>query len=224
MKVISKISFVTLFFILSCSGAKQERKTSSEPAMKPVPVAEETAMNEKTPEKNELLAVMKIRHGDEVLGNIVIKLFKDKTPITVDNFTGLAKGEKMFMDPKTRKQVKRPFYNGLVFHRIIKNFMIQGGCPLGAGTGGPGYSFEDEFVSDLQFDKPGYLAMANSGPATNGSQFFITTVPTSWLNNKHTIFGVVIEGMDVVKKIEAVPTGRGDKPIVPVVLEEVIIK
>jgi len=224
MKFISKISFFTMFFILSCSGAKQEMKTSSEPAMKPVPVAEETVMNEKTPEKKELLAVMKVRHGDEELGNIVIKLFKDKTPVTVDNFVGLAKGEKMFMDPQTRQQVKRPFYNGLVFHRIIKDFMIQGGCPLGTGTGGPGYRFEDEFVSELKFDKPGYLAMANSGPATNGSQFFITTIPTSWLNNKHTIFGEVIEGMDVVKKIEAVQTGRGDKPVVPVVLEEVIIK
>ncbi|MDO9513710.1 MAG: peptidylprolyl isomerase [Elusimicrobiota bacterium] len=167
---------------------------------------------------------MKIRHGDEPLGEIVIKLYPDKAPVTVDNFVDLAKGDKMFMDPRTRQQITRPFYNGLIFHRIIKNFMIQGGCPMGNGTGGPGYRFKDEFDVSLVFDRPGLLAMANSGPGTNGSQFFITTVPTPWLNNKHTIFGEVIEGMDVVKKIEAVKTGSGDRPLEPVILEEVIIK
>ena len=222
MKIVSKICFVAVFFILSCSGAKQEVKISSEPAMKPAPVAEETDV--KTPEKKEMLAVMKIRHGDKSLGEIVIKLYPDKTPVTVDNFVDLAKGDKMFVDSRTRQQVKRPFYNGLTFHRIIKSFMIQGGCPIGNGTGGPGYRFKDEFVDSLIFDRPGLLAMANSGPGTNGSQFFITTVPTPWLNGRHTIFGEVIEGLDVVKKMEALKTGSGDRPVSPVILEEVIIK
>jgi len=221
MKINSNIAFVTLFFIAACGGVKQE--SSKEPAAVS-PAAEETIVKEKTDDKKEMLAVMKIRQGDTALGEIVIKLYPDKAPLTVENFADLAKGDKMFLDPSTRQQVKRPFYNGLTFHRIIKNFMLQGGCPIGNGTGGPGYSFKDEFDSSLVFDRPGLLAMANSGPGTNGSQFFITTVPTPWLNNKHTIFGEVIEGMNVVKKIEAVKTGPGDRPLEAVVLEEVIIK
>ncbi len=221
MKIISKIGFAVVFFIVGCGALKQESPT--DPA-EISPPAEETLVKEKIPEKKELLAVMKIRHGDEPLGEIVIKLYPDKAPVTVENFVDLAKGDKMFTDPRTRQQLKRPFYNGLIFHRIIKNFMIQGGCPLGNGTGGPGYRFKDEFDGSLVFDRPGILAMANSGPGTNGSQFFITTVPTPWLNNHHTIFGEVIEGMDVVKKIEAVKTGPGDRPLESVVLEEVIIK
>ena len=230
MKIISKICLIAVFFIMSCGGHCRDMNTSSETAAKSAPVAhagatpEETAVKEKIPEKKEMLAVMKIRHGDEELGEIVIKLYPDKTPETVENFTALAKGEKMFIDPRTRQQVKRPFYNGLTLHRVIKNFMIQGGCPIGNGTGGPGYSFKDEFADGLTFDKPGLLAMANSGPGTNGSQFFITTAPTPWLNGHHTIFGEVIAGMDVVKKIEAVKTGSGDRPVVDVVLGEVIIK
>jgi peptidyl-prolyl cis-trans isomerase A (cyclophilin A) len=154
------------------------------------------------------------------LGTIKVRLFNDKSPKTVENFTGLAMGTKEFTDPKTKKPVMSHFYDGLIFHRIIKDFMLQGGCPLGAGTGGPGYKFADEF-SDLKFDKPGLLAMANAGPNTNGSQFFITTVPTPWLNNRHTIFGEVTEGMDVVKKIEAVRTAPGDRPIEPVVIKSI---
>lgn len=221
MRIVAKICFIAVFFIVSCSGAKQEVKISSEPAVTP-PVAEETVV--KKPEKKEMLAVMKIRHGDNALGEIVVKLYPAKTPVTVENFVDLAKGDKVFVDSRTRQQVKRPFYNGLTFHRIIKNFMIQGGCPIGNGTGGPGYRFKDEFVSGLSFDRPGILAMANSGPGTNGSQFFITTVPTPWLNGRHTIFGEVIKGMDVVKKMEAVKTGSGDRPVTPVILEEVVIK
>lgn len=221
MKIISKIGFAVVFFIAGCGTLKQE--SPSAPAAISPP-AEETLVKEKIPEKKELLAVMKIRHGDEPLGEIVIKLYPDKAPVTVENFVDLAKGDKMFMDPRTRQQITRPFYNGLIFHRIIKNFMIQGGCPMGNGTGGPGYRFKDEFDGSLVFDRPGLLAMANSGPGTNGSQFFITTVPTPWLNNKHTIFGEVIEGMEVVKKIEAVKTGSGDRPLEPVILEEVVIK
>jgi peptidyl-prolyl cis-trans isomerase A (cyclophilin A) len=160
---------------------------------------------------------------DTSLGEITCQLFPDRTPKTVENFTGLAKGEKEFADPKTRKPAKRPFYDGLVFHRVIPDFMIQGGCPLGTGTGGPGYKFEDEFSKDLVFDKPGKLAMANSGPNTNGSQFFITVAATDWLNFRHTIFGEVVEGYNVVEGISSTPRDAHDKPRVPVVMKTVQI-
>ena len=135
------------------------------------------------------------------LGTIRIELFPDKAPKTVANFAGLAEGTKEFTDIKTGKKIKKKFYDGLIFHRVIPEFMIQGGCPAGEGTGGPGYKFEDEIDPELKFDKSGRLAMANSGPGTNGSQFFITEVSTPWLNGNHTIFGQVTDGMDVVKKI-----------------------
>jgi peptidyl-prolyl cis-trans isomerase A (cyclophilin A) len=135
------------------------------------------------------------------LGKIVCELFPKEAPKTVENFTGLAEGTKAWKNPRTGKDGEGPLYSGTVFHRVIPEFMIQGGCPLANGTGGPGYQFEDEFAPNLSFDKPGRLAMANSGPATNGSQFFITEVPTSWLNRKHTIFGQVTEGQDLVAKI-----------------------
>jgi peptidyl-prolyl cis-trans isomerase A (cyclophilin A) len=157
------------------------------------------------------------------LGEITCVLFRDKAPKTVDNFTGLATGTRQFTDPVTRQPSKRAFYDGLIFHRVIPDFMIQGGCPLGSGTGGPGYKFEDEFSPSLKFDKPGKLAMANSGPGTNGSQFFITVAPTAWLNNHHTIFGEVVKGYDVVEKISKVPRARQDKPTTPVVLTAVKI-
>ena len=157
------------------------------------------------------------------LGDITCRLFPDKAPKTVDNFVGLAKGEKESMDPKTRQRGKRRYYDGLIFHRVIPNFMIQGGCPQGTGTGGPGYQFEDEFVKGLGFDKPGKLAMANSGPGTNGSQFFITLAPTDWLNQHHTIFGEVVEGHNVVEKIGAVARDRQDRPQTPVVMNAVRI-
>ena len=134
-------------------------------------------------------------------GTITCSLFEKEAPKTVANFVGLADGTKEWTDPKTGKKVKKRFYDGLIFHRVIPNFMIQGGDPEGTGRGGPGYKFEDEFHPDLKFDKPGKLAMANSGPNTNGSQFFITHVPTPWLDNKHTIFGQVIEGQDIVDTI-----------------------
>jgi len=156
-------------------------------------------------------------------GTIVVKLFDKEAPKTVANFVGLAEGTKEWTDPKTGQKVKRPFYNGLTFHRVIPDFMIQGGDPLGSGIGGPGYRFEDEFNPALKFDRPGLLAMANAGPNTNGSQFFITDAPTPWLNNHHTIFGEVTEGLDVVRKIARVPTGPGDRPVTPVVMTKVTI-
>jgi len=155
-------------------------------------------------------------------GDITLDLFPDHAPETVANFTGLAEGTKSY-DAGNGKT--GPFYDGLGFHRIIEGFMIQGGCPLGTGTGGPGYTFKDEVNSGLVFDKPYLLAMANAGPGTNGSQFFITLAPTGWLNNKHTIFGEVADqaSRDVVDKLGKVKTAAGDRPVEPVVLESVEI-
>lgn len=158
------------------------------------------------------------------MGNITVDLYADKTPKTVGNFVGLSEGTQSWMNPKTGNlEEGTPLYKGVVFHRIITDFMIQGGDPLGTGTGGPGYRFADEIVDGLSFSEPGILAMANAGPGTNGSQFFITTVPTPWLNGKHTIFGKVVTGMDVVKKIEAVETGAQDRPLTPVTIESIEI-
>lgn len=156
-------------------------------------------------------------------GTFKVKLFNDKSPKTVENFVGLATGTKEWTDPKTGEKVKRPFYDGLVFHRVIKDFMIQGGCPLGQGTGGPGYKFADEFHPELKHNKPGFLSMANAGPNTNGSQFFITTVPTPWLDNRHAIFGEVTEGYDVVDAIGKTKTGPMDRPVEAVVINKVTI-
>lgn len=166
-----------------------------------------------------------IMHTSE--GSITINLFDDKAPNTVANFLGLATGEKEWADPYTGQPSHGKFYNGLIFHRIIKQFMIQGGCPLGTGTGGPGYEFDDEIDPSLKFDKPYLLAMANAGlrrgmdgkvHGTNGSQFFITTVPTPWLDGHHTIFGEVADddSKAVVDKLEAVNTDRMDRPTEPV--------
>jgi peptidyl-prolyl cis-trans isomerase A (cyclophilin A) len=137
------------------------------------------------------------------LGDIVVKLLPEKAPKTVENFVGLAEGTKEWKDPRNGQMVKKPLYDGTVFHRVIPRFMIQGGDPLGTGTGGPGYRFADEIGPDNVFDKPGLLAMANSGPNTNGSQFFITEVPTPHLNRGHTIFGEVVKGGELIAKITA---------------------
>ena len=142
------------------------------------------------------------------LGDIVVKLLPQKAPKTVENFVALAEGTKEWKDPRSGQTVKKPLFDGTVFHRVIPQFMIQGGDPLGNGTGGPGYKFADETRPDDQFNKPGILAMANSGPNTNGSQFFITEVPTPWLNGKHTIFGEVVKGFELVPKIAAAGNGR----------------
>ncbi len=156
-------------------------------------------------------------------GDIVITLFPNHAPETVANFTGLATGEKS-SDAGTGRS--GPFYDGLGFHRVIEGFMIQGGCPLGTGTGGPGYTFKDEIHPELVFDKPYLLAMANAGPGTNGSQFFITVGATPWLNRKHTIFGEVADqaGRDVVDAIATTATDRGDRPREAVVISSVSIE
>ena len=157
------------------------------------------------------------------MGSITFRLFKDEAPQTVSNFIGLAEGAKEWLDPKTKEKVKKPFYDGLIFHRIIPDFMIQGGDPEGTGAGGPGFTFEDEFSPKLKHDKPGRLSMANRGPNTNGSQFFITLVPTPWLDKRHTIFGEVVDGMDVIEKIAKVPKGNNDRPLKEVVIERLRI-
>jgi peptidyl-prolyl cis-trans isomerase A (cyclophilin A) len=135
------------------------------------------------------------------LGDLVVKLLPEKAPKTVANFVDLAEGSREWKDPKSGQAVKRPLYDGTIFHRVIPDFMIQGGDPLGTGTGGPGYRFEDEIGPDNKFDRPGLLAMANAGPNTNGSQFFVTEVPTPHLNRGHTIFGEVVKGLELVARI-----------------------
>src|SRR6266496_74097 len=169
--------------------------------------------------KGPLYATLKTSMGD-----IVIQLFDDKAPKTVANFVGLASGTKEWLDPKTGEKVKRPLYNGTIFHRVIPGFMIQGGDPLGNGRGGPGYNFEDEFHPDLRHSKAGILSMANAGPNTNGSQFFITLAATPWLDGKHSIFGEVIKGQNVVDAIGNVPRHlSNNRPMKDVMLQEVTI-
>ncbi len=159
------------------------------------------------------------------MGTFTVRLMPDHAPKTVENFVGLAKGEREWTDPNDRTRTTRRLYDGTIFHRVIPNFMIQGGDPLGTGTGGPGYKFADECPpGGPSFDRPGLLAMANSGPGTNGSQFFVTVAPTPWLTGKHTIFGEVTAGYDVVLSIAAAATDGRDRPRTEIVLEEVEIE
>jgi peptidyl-prolyl cis-trans isomerase A (cyclophilin A) len=189
-----------LVALTGCASAADKEKTVTQPQPEPLYATFKTSM-----------------------GSIVIRLFEDKAPKTVENFVGLATGAKEWTDPATNQKVKRPLYNGTIFHRVIPNFMIQGGDPLGRGTGGPGYRFADEFNPALKHSKPGILSMANSGPNTNGSQFFITHVPTPHLDNRHSVFGEVVQGQDVVVAIGNVPRGAGDRPQKDVVLQEIVI-
>jgi peptidyl-prolyl cis-trans isomerase A (cyclophilin A) len=159
---------------------------------------------------------------DTSKGTIVVELFPDKAPETIANFVGLANGTKEYTDPKTGQKKKSRFYDGLTFHRVIPDFMIQGGDPLGTGTGGPGYQFKDEIDPSLVFDKPGKLAMANAGPGTNGSQFFITVAATPWLNGHHTIFGQVIKGQDVADAISKMGDRNGT-PSTPIKINKITI-
>ncbi|MCW2610241.1 MAG: peptidyl-prolyl cis-trans isomerase [Actinomycetota bacterium] len=159
-------------------------------------------------------------------GPITVQLFPDHAPKTVKNFVELAEGTREWTDPRTGTTETKKLYDGTVFHRVIPNFMIQGGDPLGTGTGGPGYQFGDEIHPDLSFDRPYLLAMANAGPGTNGSQFFITVAPTAWLTGKHTIFGEVADqaGRDVVDRIAATQTGRGDRPSTDQTIQSVAVE
>ena len=157
-------------------------------------------------------------------GTFTIQLFELEVPKTVANFIGLAEGTKTWTDPRTGKKTSDRYYDGIIFHRVIDGFMIQGGDPLGKGIGGPGYEFEDEFHPSLRHSKEGILSMANRGPNTNGGQFFITLAATPWLDKKHSVFGEVVEGMDVVRAIGKVPVGPGDKPKTDVAITSVTIE
>jgi peptidyl-prolyl cis-trans isomerase A (cyclophilin A) len=169
----------------------------------------------------DLYAILKTNMGD-----VEVRLFPNHAPKTVRNFVELAEGAREWVDPRDGSKSTAPLYDGTLFHRVISGFMIQGGDPLGTGTGGPGYRFPDEFHPELQFDRPYLLAMANAGPGTNGSQFFITVGPTPHLNRQHTIFGEVADaaGREIVDRISAVATGRNDRPVEDVVLESVVIE
>jgi len=157
-------------------------------------------------------------------GAFTVKLFDQEAPKTVATFAGLVQGTRAWQDPVTRQQVNKPFYDGLVFHRIIEDFVIQGGCPMGNGLGGPGFQFEDEFHPSLKHGKAGMLSMANAGPNTNGSQFFVTLAATPHLDNRHSVFGEVVSGLDVVSRIGHVPTGRADRPVKDIVIESVKVE
>ena len=215
-----KIYFVLLsvLFVLGCSAGTTVVQKS-----------ETSGLNSEENESSEEIIKLEKKMKaiiETSMGNIEVELFAEESPITVENFVGLAEGKKEFIDPKTGEKTKRRFYDGLTFHRVIPEFMIQGGCPLGTGTGGPGYKFQDETDNGLAFDKPGLLAMANAGPNTNGSQFFITEVKTPWLTGHHTIFGQVVSSKDleIVKKIARVDSDLSDKPLDDVIIKKIIIK
>jgi peptidyl-prolyl cis-trans isomerase A (cyclophilin A) len=157
-------------------------------------------------------------------GTFTVRLFDKEAPNTVANFVGLAEGSKEWTDPRTNRKVKQPYYDGIIFHRVIAGFMIQGGDPLGQGIGGPGYKFADEFHPSLRHGKAGILSMANAGPNTNGGQFFITLGPTPHLDNRHSVFGEVERGMDVVQKIGVTKTGPRDRPVKDVVIQTIKIE
>jgi peptidyl-prolyl cis-trans isomerase A (cyclophilin A) len=156
-------------------------------------------------------------------GNFTVRLYNEEVPKTVENFVGLAEGTKEWNDPRSNEKVTKPYYDGGIFHRVIDGFMIQGGDPLGQGIGGPGYTFADEFHPRLRHNKAGILSMANRGPNTNGGQFFITLGPTPHLDDRHSIFGEVVEGMDVVRKIGGTRTGERDRPVTDIVIKSITI-
>jgi peptidyl-prolyl cis-trans isomerase A (cyclophilin A) len=157
-------------------------------------------------------------------GNFTVRLFDEFAPKTVENFIGLAEGTKEWTDPRSNHRVTQPYYDGVIFHRVIDGFMIQGGDPLGQGIGGPGYTFADEFHPKARHNKAGILSMANRGPNTNGGQFFITLAPTPHLDDRHSVFGEVVEGMDVIKAIGSAPTGDRDRPVNDIVIESIKIE
>jgi len=205
-----------LFATFATTAFSQDATRPAQPALPDAPQATAAAMIH----PNGPTVVI-----DTSMGRITCQFFEKQAPKTVANFIALAQGTKEWTDPQTQKKMhNKPLYNGTVFHRVIPEFMIQGGDPIGTGEGDPGYRFEDEFDSNLNFDVPGRLAMANSGPNTNGSQFFITEVPTEHLNQHHTIFGQCDDAsLTVVKAIARVERDPNDKPVTPVVLQKVVI-
>ena len=249
--ILGSIGVVALAAVTGCGAPEPARAPESQPpAATPAPPAETPAPPAATPApapatpapSTEKPASSEAppaagtdkpsasKHGPGVYahvttnhGPIVVRLFDKDAPKTVENFVSLAEGRKQWRNPRTNTMVRRPYYNNLTFHRIIPGFMIQGGDPEGKGTGGPGFTFEDEFSPKLRHNKAGILSMANRGPDTNGGQFFITLGPTPHLDNKHSVFGEVIEGLDTVRAIAKVPT-RDDQPLKPVVMKTVRIE
>jgi len=213
------LSLVIISLTTGCERGQEKQAATERPAAANGTTPQKPEAAEETDENAKLYATIETN-----LGTIKAELFPDKAPKTVRNFVELAEGKKMWTHPFSGQKTKRPFYDGLTFHRVIPGFMIQGGDPLGTGTGGPGYKFEDEIVPELKFDKPGRLAMANAGPNTNGSQFFITVAPAPHLNGKHTIFGQVVEGQAAANKIANVPRGANNKPINAVIMRKVTIE
>ena len=209
-------AILACFSVLACSPSAFA--VSPQTASHPHPRAQPTP-SVPLPQEPGLYAVIYTS-----MGNIVCRLFNKEAPKTVANFVGLATGKKAWTNPENGNVEHRPLYSGTTFHRVIPNFMIQGGDPLGNGQGDPGYKFEDEFSPDLAFSRPYLLAMANSGPNTNGSQFFITVAPTEWLNHHHTIFGEVVSGQDVADAISKVPRDAEDKPLTPVKILRISIR
>lgn len=222
--ILFRVFVLGLLSLAACSGKDGQEQNAAKQA---VEGQTKTATTPKDllqlalaglPEEGRLVAKIGTAQGV-----ILLELFEKQTPLTVANFVGLARGSKKWHDPKSKKWLsEKPFYDGLTFHRVIPGFMIQGGCPIGTGTGTPGFFFEDEFRPDLKHDQPGILSMANAGPKTNGSQFFITERPAPQLDGRHTVFGKVIEGMETLKRIARVPTD-GTRPKPPVVIKTIRI-
>lgn len=235
--VLACIIYALAFFVFQ-AGAQNEKKADTPKVVEPAKVEAKKTETKKveTKKETETTTPAKKRFSkmfanfDTNMGQFKVRLYHTQAPKTVENFVGLAEGTKEWTDPKTQGLTKTPYFNGLVFHRIIDGFMIQGGDPLGvdtarAGTGGPGFKIPDEFHPDLKHDKAGILSMANAGPNTGGSQFFITLGPTPHLNNKHAVFGEVVEGMDVVQKIGKVKVDRRtDRPLENVVIKKLTIE
>ncbi len=244
--ILGSLSVLAIAAVTSCGAPEPARAPESQPpaatpappASTPTPAPETPApstdkpASPATPPAADTEKPSASKHGPGVYahittnhGPIVARLFDKDAPKTVENFVGLAEGKKEWRNPRTNATVRRPYYNNLTFHRVIEGFMIQGGDPEGTGKGGPGYTFEDEFSPKLRHNKAGMLSMANRGPDTNGGQFFITLGPTPHLNDKHSIFGEVVEGMDTVRAIGKVPTRVADNfPIKPVVIKSVRIE
>lgn len=211
------IVYILALFLFNINASAEDAKESATEASE---AKVETKKADTTKNTNKKGFTKMYALFDTNLGSFKVQLFHTQAPKTVENFVGLAEGTKEWTDPKTKAKKKSNFYDGLIFHRVIKGFMIQGGDPQGNGTGGPGYQFADEFHPDLTHSKAGILSMANAGPNTNGSQFFITLGPTPHLDKRHSVFGQVIDGMDIVEKIGETPTSRvNDKPA-----EDVVIK
>ena len=218
MKAMKAVVLVTLALPLVA------RADNAAPGADPIPshtIAIEEALKG-VKGSGALMARIELEQGGKSLGTLACELFEKQTPKTVANFVGLARGVRPYKDPTSGEWVKKPLYNGLTFHRVIPEFMIQGGDPKGDGTGTPGYEFGDEIVDSLKFERGGLLAMANRGPGTNGSQFFVTEKETPWLNGKHTIFGSC-DPVELVKKVARLPTGARSAPATPVIMKKVTI-